>query len=668
MAEAKKKIEGLRKTINHHNYLYYVLDSPEISDAEYDALMRQLHELESQFPQLVTPDSPTQRIGATPVAAFGIVEHREPLLSLADVISEEELLDWYNRIVKLAPGTEFDFVCEHKIDGLAVALTYANGLFSVGATRGDGFRGENITQNLRTIGAVPLSVPADAPPRFEVRGEVYLPKAGFLKLNEERTREGLPIFANPRNAAAGSVRQLDPRVTARRPLDIYIYSLGWAEGRAVPDNHWETMEYLKSLGFRVNPRNQQVSRLEEAQKYYRDWLARRESLPYEADGTVIKINSFELQRRLGTVAREPRWAVAYKFPSHQANTRLIRIEINVGRTGSLNPLAVLEPVPIGGVTIKRATLHNEDEIKRKDIREGDVVIVERAGDVIPHIVGPVKSLRTGNEKSFVMPEKCPVCGAEVAKPEGEVFSYCTNVSCPAQLQRRLEHFVSRGAMDIKGVGESLIARLLEAGLVRDYADLYYLKKEDLLKLERLADKSASNIINSIERSKDRPLANIIFALGIFHVGEEIAGLLAGHFGSLNRLARASEEELMSIPTIGPRISGSVASFFREKANQELIRRLAEAGLKLEAKVEKVEALPFAGKEFVLTGKLSQFTRSEAEEKIKALGGTTKDNVTRKTSYVVVGEDPGAKLTQAERLGVKRLNEADFIKLLEEAGR
>ncbi len=666
LAEARKQIEELRKTINHHNHLYYVLDSPEISDAEYDDLMRRLHELETEFPELITPDSPTQRVGAEPVAGFGVVEHREPLLSLADVISAEELLDWYNRTLKMTPERGFDFVCEHKIDGLAVALTYVDGLFSMGATRGDGFRGENITQNLKTIGAVPLSVSKEAPPRFEVRGEVYLPKVGFLKLNEERAREGLPIFANPRNAAAGSVRQLDPKITAHRPLDIYIYALGWAEGKAMPDNHWETMQYLKSLGFRLNPHMKHVSRIEEAQDYYRSWLAQRESQPYEADGIVIKVNSFALQRQLGAVAREPRWMVAYKFPAHQASTRLIRIEINVGRTGSLNPLAVLEPVAIGGATIKRATLHNEDEIRRKDIREGDIVIVERAGDVIPYIIGPVKSRRTDSEKPFVMPQNCPACGARVAKPEGGVFSYCTNSFCQAQLQRRLEHFVSRGAMDINGVGESLIARLLEAGLVKDFADLYYLKKDDLLKLERMADKSASNIITSIEKSKDRPLANIIFALGILHVGQEIAELLAEHFGSLNRLAQASEAELMSIPTIGPQISGSIASFFRERANQELILRLAEAGLRLEAKAEKAQVLPFAGQEFVITGKLSRFTRAEAEASIKALGGNTKDNVTQKTNYVVVGEDSGAKLARAERLGVKQLSEDEFLKLLEES--
>ncbi len=669
--DVSKRISELRKLINRHNYLYYVLDAPEISDAEYDALMNELRGLEEKYPELVTPDSPTQRVGDEPVAAFGIVEHRLPLLSLADVGNDEELDAWYTRTARLIGESRFEFVCEHKFDGLSVALTYIDGLFTQEATRGDGMRGENVTQNLRTIKSIPLSVPVElAPPRFEVRGEVYFPKSAFNKLNEERAKEELSLFANPRNAAAGSLRQLDPRITASRKLDIYVWALGWAEGRDMPDNHWETLEYLKKLGFKISPYRIKGTTGDEIKQYYREWLGKRESLPYLADGIVVKVNSFALQEKLGTVAREPRWGVAYKFPAIEANTRLLDIVVNVGRTGTLNPMAVLEPVSVGGVTIKRASLHNEDDIKRKDIRIGDMVIVQRAGDVIPYIVGPVKSRRTGQERPFVMPDKCPECGSKVIRPEGEVASYCTNAACPAQLQRRLEHFVSRGAMDIKGVGESLISRMREAGLIKDIADLYYVKKEDILKLERLADKSATNIINAIERSKGRPLASLIFALGINGVGETVSDLLARHFKIIFKLAKATEEELMAIPTIGPKSAGSIAGFFREPHNLEIIQKLKNAGVKLgEAETEVApESLPLSGQEFVITGKLSAFSRTEAEERVRALGGTAKDNVTRKTVYLVVGEDPGSKLAQAQTLGIKQLTEPEFLELLEEKSR
>jgi len=512
--KAKQRIEELREIINHHNYRYYVLDSPEISDAEYDELMKELRQLEAEHPELVTPDSPTQRIGAPPVEAFGVVEHPQPLLSLTNAFSYEELAAWHKRVSKLLGGRQFDLVCEPKIDGLAVALTYVDGLLVTGATRGDGYRGEDITQNLRTIRSIPLSVPKEAPPRFEVRGEVYLPKAGFKKLNEERAKERLPLFANPRNAAAGSVRQLDSGITARRPLDIFIYGLGWAEGKAVPDTHWEIMQYLKSLGFKINPNIALRRSLDEVEKYHQSWVESREKSPYEADGIVAKVNSIALQQELGTVAHEPRWAIAYKFPAIQGVTKLIDIGINVGRTGSLNPYAVLEPVRVGGVVISSAALHNEEDIHRKDIRIGDWVVVQRAGEVIPEIVEPIVSRRTGKEKIFSMPSRCPVCGSEVIKPEGEAMHRCTNTACPSQALEKIKHFVSRGAMDIDGVGEKLCQALFEAGLVKDAADLYYLTNEQLLGLERMADKSASNVLNSIEESKDRSLARVIFALGI----------------------------------------------------------------------------------------------------------------------------------------------------------
>ena len=514
IAEVKQRIQKLRELLNYHNYRYYVLDSPEISDAEYDELMRELKQLEEAHPELITPDSPTQRVGAAPVEAFGVVEHPQPLLSLANAFSDEELDAWYRRASNLLGGRNTDFVCELKIDGLAVALTYVNGLLEVGATRGDGFRGENITQNLRTVKSIPLSVPKEAPPRFEVRGEVYLPKTGFKKLNEERAKEGLPLFANPRNAAAGSVRQLDSKITAQRPLDIFVYGLGWAEGKAVPDTHWEIMQYLKSLGFKINPNIALCHTIDEVKAYYAKWVQNQEELPYEADGVVVKINSIAFQTELGFVGREPRWAIAYKFPAVQGTTRLLDIGINVGRTGSLNPYAILEPVQVGGVTIKHAALHNEEDIHRKDIRIGDWVVIQRAGEVIPEIVEPIVSRRTGKEKVFHMPKTCPVCGAEVIKPEGEAMHRCTNAACPAQALERIKHFVSRGAMDIEGVGEKMSQTLFEAGLIKDVGDLYYLTRDQLLSLERMADKSAANILNSIEKSKDRPLPRVIFALGI----------------------------------------------------------------------------------------------------------------------------------------------------------
>jgi DNA ligase (NAD+) len=666
----KQRIAELRETINHHNYRYYVLDSPEISDAEYDELMKELRQLEAEHPELVTPDSPTQRIGAPPVEAFGVVEHPQPLLSLANAFSYEELAAWHKRVSNLLGGHPFDLVCEPKMDGLAVALTYADGLLATGATRGDGYRGEDITQNLKTIRSIPLSVPREAPPRFEVRGEVYLPKAGFKKLNEERAKEELPLFANPRNAAAGSVRQLDSSITARRPLDIFIYGLGWAEGKAVPDTHWEIMQWLKSLGFKINPNIALRHSLEEAEKYHQSWVESREKFPYEADGIVVKVNSIALQQELGTVAHEPRWAIAYKFPAVQGTTKLIDIGINVGRTGSLNPYAILEPVRVGGVVISSAALHNEEDIHRKDIRIGDWVVVQRAGEVIPEIVEPIVSRRTGKEKIFSMPTRCPVCGSEVIKPEGEAMHRCTNAACPSQALERIKHFVSRGAMDIDGVGEKLCQALFEAGLIEDAADLYYLTKEKLLGLERMADKSASNVLNSIAESKDRPLARVIFALGITHVGEQYAELLAEEFQSISQVAKASQEELSTISSIGPKIAESIVAFFRQKGNRRIIEKLRKAKVRLEREeVDKVgeglvPSLPLAGLEFVLTGKLESFSRSEAEAKIKALGGKAGSDVTKKTSYVVVGADPGSKLAKAEKLGTKTLNEAEFLALLD----
>jgi DNA ligase (NAD+) len=674
-APARDRIDELRKQINHHNYRYYVLDNPEISDAEYDRLLRELKTLEERYPELITPDSPTQRVGAAPVAAFGVVSHPYPLLSLGNAFSRDELHAWHGRITKLLEGKPIRFVCEHKLDGLAVALTYINGQLTTGATRGDGLNGENITQNLRTIRSIPLSVVGDVPPRFEVRGEVFLPKASFEKLNRERADQGLPLYANPRNSAAGSVRQLDPRVTAGRALDSYIYMLGFAEGRPLPSCHWETMRYLGSLGFKINPDNRLLSNITEVESYYEEWAIKRHQLPYETDGIVVKVDSIAQQQRLGDVGREPRWAVAYKFPAIQGTTKLKSIEISVGRTGSLNPYAVLEPVSVGGVTIKQAALHNEDDIRRKDLREGDTIIVQRAGEVIPQVVGPIKSKRNGNEKVFSLKDKlfskelgrpvCPVCGAEIYRPQDEVMYYCANAVCSAQIQQRLEHFVSRSGMDIRGVGDKLSTALLKEGLVHNISDFYYLKdkKVDLLGLEKLAGKSVDNILAAIENSTKRPLARVIFSLGIRHVGSETAEILAGVFSSMDSLAVASRERLLEIPAVGPKIADSVLAFFSKAENRCIIERLKQAGVRLEEESATVRK-PLAGLEFVITGRLDGLSRQELQSKIKNLGGTTKDNLTLSTSYLVVGKEPGSKLARSRKLGIKQINEDEIRGLME----
>jgi DNA ligase (NAD+) len=675
LTDIQNQINGLRKQLNYHNNRYYVLDSPEISDAEYDNLMQSLRKLEEQYPQFLTPDSPTQRVGAAPVEALGVVEHPLPLLSLGNAFVTEDLYAWHARTLKLLGISQFDMVCEHKMDGLAIALTYVNSHFVRGATRGDGFRGEDITLNLRTIHSIPLSVPKDAPSRFEVRGEVYLPKAGFQKLNKERENEGLPLFANPRNAAAGSVRQLDPRITAKRNLDIYIYMLGYAEGRQMPATHWETMDYLKSIGFRINPANKQVKKIEEAEQYYKTWTEKRETLPYEADGVVVKADLLEYHTRLGDIGREPRWAIAYKFPAIQGTTRLKEIGISVGRTGTLNPVAILEPVAIGGVTIERAALHNEDDMCRKDIREGDWVYIQRAGDVIPDVVGPILSKRTGNEKQFSLLDKvyskekgrpaCPVCGGEIVKPEGEVMYYCSNAACPAQVQGRIEFFVSRGAMDIRGIGEKFIEVLLKEGMVKDAADLFSLneKRDQIVQLEKKGEKSADNILKSIEKSKTANLPRLLNALGIRHVGEETANLLAEHYTDLDDLGSASREKLMTVPSIGPKIADSIMAFFHEEENRKFLEKLHRAGVWPQQELAK-GGLPLSGKEFVITGTLKAFSREYAHTRIKTLGGTAKDNVTKNTTYLVVGEDPGEnKLIRARALGTEQINEEKLLAIL-----
>jgi DNA ligase (NAD+) len=663
--EAKLRVEDLRSEINYHDYRYHVLDSPEIDDAKYDALMRELRELEGKFPELITPDSPTQRVSGQPIEAFGVVEHRQQMLSLGNAFDEAELRAWYRRVASLSERDDLALVCEPKIDGLAVALVFESGSFVQGATRGDGTRGENITQNLRTIRSIPLSLTKPAPQRFEVRGEVYMTKSGFEALNQERAAQGLQLFASPRNSAAGSLRQLDSGITATRPLDIFLYQLGWAEGET-PGTQWDTLQWLGDLGFRINPHIKRFTDLEAVIEHVKGWEAQRDSLDYEIDGLVIKVDEFAVQRALGTVGREPRWAIAFKFPPTQATTKLNRIDTNVGRTGVLTPFAVLEPVIVAHARVGLATLHNEDDIRRKDIRIGDTVIVQRAGDVIPQVVGPVVSLRTGKEKRFKMPAKCPVCGHDVVKPEDEVRTYCPNRACPAQIFRLLGHFASRGAMDIEGLGESMAQQLLQSGLVNDIGDVYDLTKEKLVTLERMGEKSAENLLAGIEASKQRPLGRVLFALGIRHVGDETADLLAGHFGSVDAIKAASVEDLAAVPTIGPKIAESVYEYFHDELNLALIEKLRKAGVKLEGAAAAREG-PLMGSTFVVTGSLSRWSRNEVESLIKGLGGGVGSSVTRKTSFLVAGESPGSKLTRAQEYEVPVLDEDGFQALLQQHG-
>ena len=671
LLKAQARAQELRRQIEHHNYQYYVLDAPEISDQEYDALLRELQKIESEFPSLVTPDSPTQRIGAEPLKAFGVVKHRRPLLSLGNAFTKDELREWIQKVTKLLPGEKLEFVCEHKMDGLAIALTYENSQFLVGATRGDGEEGENVTQNLRTIHSIPLKVRGDAPKGFEVRGEVYLPKSGFEKMNKEREKDGLPLFANPRNAAAGSLRQLDPVVTAKRPLDAFLYQLGWIEGGQMPETHWEALQLMKKWGFKLNPNNRQCATFADIESYYDEWYTKRDSLPYEADGIVIKLNSIGQQNRLGSVGREPRWAIAFKFPAHQATTQLKDIGISVGRTGTLNPYAILEPVYVGGVVIRQATLHNEDDIRRKDIRLGDTVIVQRAGDVIPQIVGPVLEKRKDAPPVFSIEEKlkgkdgkahCPVCHAEIYRPEGEVMYYCPNSACPAQLQESLEHFTSRPAMDIRGVGEKMSAAFLAEGIVKNVADLYDLETEQLSSRERMGDKSAANIISAIEKSKVRPLPNVIFALGIRHIGEENAALLAQQFGSLRALSEGTQDQLDAIPGIGQKIVESIVAYFHNEDNRKIVDRLISILRTPQMEVAKKSG-PLDGNEYVITGTLKSMSREQAWDKIRAAGGTTKPDLTKNTKYLVVGDDAGSKLEKAQAKGIQTISEEELLKML-----
>ena len=666
----EERIRKLREEIEFHNYRYYVLDDPVVSDAEYDALMRELVELEAEHPELVTPDSPTQRVGAAPAEAFAPVVHRSPMMSLANVYSMEELRAFDARVRKALGGEPVEYVAELKIDGLAVSLVYEEGRFVRGATRGDGTTGEDVTHNLRTIRSIPMRLRLGPPVSIDVRGEVYMIRREFHKLNEERRASGEPLFANPRNAAAGSLRQLDPKVTAARPLDVFVYGIGYMSGAggAAPETHLEALGLLKEAGFRTNPNTRLCRTIDEVVDYCAHWGERRDTLDYEIDGVVVKVNSLAQQERLGATARSPRWAVAYKFPARQATTKVRDIIVQVGRTGTLTPVAVLDPVELAGSTVSRATLHNEDIIRAKDIRIGDTVVVEKGGDVIPEVVKMVTERRTGAEREFRMPAKCPECGADVVRLEGEAASRCVGgMACPAQVREGILHFASRDAMDIEGMGPSLVAQLLDAGLVKTAADIYDLKLDDIARLERMGKKSAENLLSAIERSKSHPLHRLVFALGIRHVGERSARDLAEHFGTMDRLAAATYDELTRVPDVGPKVAESVLAFFREPRNRESLRRLADAGVNMKEteKAAPSAESPLAGKTVVLTGTLERFTRKEAEEAVLARGGKVSSSVSRKTDYVVVGKDPGSKYDKARELGVTILDEHEFERLLGE---
>ena len=657
------RITELRDRIDYHNHRYFVLDDPEISDAQYDDLIRELRAIEAEHPELVTPDSPTQRVGAEPLEGFTQAEHPVPLLSLGNAFDDEEFMAWHARVAGLLEESQFDMVCELKLDGLAVALTYENGLLTRGATRGNGVVGEDVTSNMRTIRSIPLRVPAAAPRRFEVRGEVIFPKSAFEAFNEQRIAEGLPPYAHPRNTAAGSVRQLDPRMTAERPLDIFVYTLGYAEPMEF-DTHWQSIEALAGLGFKTNPHSALVRTPDEALDYCRTWVEGWENLDYGCDGVVVKVNRFDYQRHLGVVGREPRWAIAYKFPATQATTQLRKIKVNVGRTGSINPYAVLEPVNINGVTVRQATLHNADYIATKDLRIGDWVVVERAGEVIPQVVSSVVSKRTGDERPFKMPEACPSCVEPVVRAEGEAAHICVNAACPAQLVRLLEHFVSKGAMDIEGLGIKQTTVLLEKGLIRQVADLYTLKKEDLLELERFGETSVANLLSAIEASKERPFSRVLVAVGIQHVGGEVAELLARHFPNIDALMNASQEDLEAIQSIGPKIAEAVVAYFANESNRAVIEKLREVGVTMESEqAEETVEQVLDGLRFVVTGRLERFSRSEITGRIKDLGGAVSGSVSKKTDYLVAGEDAGSKLADAEKLGVPVITEDGFLDLV-----
>jgi len=663
----QSQIEKLRKNINYHSYRYYVLDDPEISDTEYDRLMRELELLERAHPEYITADSPTQRVGAAPAAEFETVTHTVPMLSLANAMDEDELLEFEKRIRnRLEKETGIEYVVEPKLDGLAVELVYEKGIFTVGSTRGDGVTGENITQNLKTIRSLPLRLmPSGSfslPEQLTVRGEVIMKKKDFEDLNRQRQEAGEQVFANPRNSAAGSVRQLDSRITAQRRLDIYFYGIADYSNLKVK-THQDILNVLQTFGFKVNKQIKSCKSIDEAIAACNSLEERRSILPYEIDGAVIKVNSLKIQEELGTISRSPRWAIAFKFKPQQATTVVRDIIVQVGRTGALTPVAVLEPVRLAGVEIQRATLHNQDEVERKDIRIGDTVLVQRAGDVIPEVVKIIEQKRTGNEKKFIMPTVCPECGGNITKAEREAVYRCGNSECPAKLKETLRHFSSRRAMDIDGLGEKLIDQLVERKLVKNVADLYYLPLDVWQSLERMALKSATNIIDAVENSKKAGLERLIYALGIRHVGEHTARLLVRHLGNIERLQQTTKDDLLEIHEIGPEVSESILQFFSNASNLEIINRLAQAGVSMLPASNASMNGKLAGKTFVFTGTLKKLSRADAEKMVETLGAKSTNSVSKKTDYVVAGDDPGSKYEKALKLGIKIINEEGFEEII-----
>ena len=667
--EIEQEARELRRALDYHNYRYHVLNDPEISDPAYDRLYRKLADLEKEHPELISPDSPTQRVGAEPISGFAKVTHSVPMLSLGNAFDEKELGDFNRRVSALAGTSEIEYVTELKIDGIAVSLTYEEGVLTRGATRGNGTVGEDITANLKTVRSIPLRLRGDPPGHFEVRGEAYLPLDAFKKFNETRKESGQDLFANPRNAAAGTLRQLDPRITATRPLAFFAYSAVVDPDRLRISSQWDLLAFLENLGFPVNPARQLNHDIEEVTAYCRTWEERRNTLDYEIDGIVVKVNSLSQQADIGVLSREPRWAIAYKFEAATATTRLLEIRINVGRTGALIPYAVLEPVKVGGVTIKSATLHNEEDVRRKDIRAGDLVTVKRAGDVIPQVVSPVPEKGRKRSRPFIHPKKCPACGSEVQKEGDGALTYCLNRSCPAQRLEVLKHFVSQGAMDIRGLGPQTIEKMLEMKMISSPADLYEMGREKILELPGFKEKSADNLLHSLEQSKQREFPRVLFALGIRHVGEVTARLLADHFRNIERLKKASLEEIVSVPGIGPEIAESVKGFFRVDENLNHVEKLAGHGLQFSLPDEKAgnkSDSALSGKTVVLTGALEGYTRQEAAEKIELMGGKVTSSVSSRTDFLLAGENPGSKLDKARELGVQVIGEQDFEKFLNEA--
>ncbi|GMB09186.1 NAD-dependent DNA ligase LigA [Thermolongibacillus altinsuensis] len=657
---AQARVQELHRLLHQYNYEYYVLDNPSVSDAEYDRLMQELIALEEQYPELKTADSPSQRVGGQPLEAFAKVEHRVPMLSLANAFNEADLRD-FDRRVRQEVG-DVRYVCELKIDGLAVSLRYENGYFVQGATRGDGVTGEDITENLKTIRSLPLRLKKDV--TIEVRGEAYMPKKSFEMLNEQRQARGEELFANPRNAAAGSLRQLDPKVAASRNLDLFVYGVVHADELGI-DSHSAALDYLDELGFKTNRERKVCQTIDEVIEFVTAWHEKRSSLPYEIDGMVIKVDSFAQQAKLGATAKSPRWAIAYKFPAEEVVTRLIDIELSVGRTGVVTPTAILEPVRVAGTIVQRASLHNEDLIREKDIRLGDYVVVKKAGDIIPEVVQALPERRTGEERPFAMPTHCPACDSELVRLDDEVALRCINPQCPAQIREGLIHFVSRNAMNIEGLGEKVIAQLFEEKLVRNVADLYTLTKEQLVLLERMGEKSATNLLNAIEASKQNSLERLLFGLGIRHVGAKAAKTLAQHFETMERLQKATKEELLSIHEIGEKMADSIVTYFAKPEVQQLIEQLRSYGVNMTYKGPKAANAEetnsyFAGKTVVLTGKLETLSRNEAKEKIEALGGKVTGSVSKKTDLVIAGEDAGSKLDKAKQLGIEIWDEARFL--------